>query len=237
MTRTAVVIGAAGGIGSACVRRFAADGLRVLAVDTDERVRSLPDCVPVHGDCTDPAVLDEAFAGPVDVLVHGVYHWVRAPLEQLHREDWLRVLDVGLLSAWEAAVRLARSGGPASIVLIGSVQGNRAVAGAAPYAASKAGLAALGRAIAAEWGPRGIRCNVVEPGAVRIPANATHMDEPAGREPLLAAQPLQRPCTPEEVAGAVAFLAGQDAAFVNGQCLGVDGGTTALMPGELPPYR
>lgn len=237
MTRTAVVIGAAGGIGSACVRRFAADGLRVVAVDTDERVHSLPDCVPVHGDCTDPAVLDEAFAGPVDVLVHGVYHWARAPVGQLRREDWLRVLDVGLLSAWEAAVRLARSGGPASIVLIGSVQGKRAVAGTAAYAASKAGLAALGRAIAVEWGPRGIRCNVVEPGAVPLPRNAAELDQPAAGAPLLAAQPLQRPCTPEEIASVAAFLAGPDAAFINGQAIGVDGGTTALMPGELPPYR
>ncbi|WP_031468300.1 SDR family NAD(P)-dependent oxidoreductase [Sciscionella sediminilitoris] len=236
MTRTAVVVGAAGGIGSACVRRLAADGYRVVAVDADERVRELPDCRPVHGDCTAAEVLDEAFADPVDVLVHGVYHWVRAPLEELRREDWLRVLDVGLLSAWEAAVRLAKGGRAASIVLIGSVQANRAVAGAAPYAASKAGLASLARAAAVEWGPRGIRCNVVEPGAVEIPVSAEHLAKPEIRGPMLDAQPLRRLCVPDEIAGVVAFLAGSDSAFVNGETIAVNGGTTALLPGELPRY-
>lgn len=231
------MIGAAGGIGAACVARLVADGLRVVAVDADERVNQLPDCVPVHGDCTDPWVLDEAFAEPVEVLVHGVYHWARAPLAELRREDWLRVLDVGLISAWEAALRLAAGGQGRSIVLIGSVQANRAVADAAPYAASKAGLAALGRAIAAEWGPRGIRCNVVEPGAVEIPASAQHLARPEVREPMLAAQPMRRICQPPEIASVVSFLAGEDAAFVNGETLGVNGGTAALMPGELPEYE
>ncbi|MGH3439097.1 MAG: SDR family NAD(P)-dependent oxidoreductase [Sciscionella sp.] len=229
-----VVLGAAGGIGRACVQSLLARGHPVVAVDHDPAVAGLAEVIPVTGDVTDPALLDTAFAAcptPPGVLVHAILADARAPLAELSAADWHRVLDAGLVSAWQAAVRL-RAGGrvPASVVLIGSVHAHGAVPGQAAYAATKAALPALARAIATEWGPEGIRCNVVEPGFVAIPRNQARWRDGTDTQHLLAAYPLQRLCRPEEIATVVRFLASDDASYVNGTCLTVDGGALAVLP-------
>ena len=233
--RSAVVLGAAGGIGQACVRRLRHDEFDVVGVDLDERVLDVPDCVGIVGDVTDAAVLARAFAACPSrpaVLVHSVLAERRIPLAELTVEDWRTVLDVSLVSAWQAGVELRRAaaGEPASLVLLGSIHAHGAMLGMATYAVAKLGLVALAKAMAAEWGPEGLRCNVVEPGFVAVPRNQARSADPD----LLAAYPLGRACQPAEIADVVAFLAGSQSSYVNGTSVLVDGGALAVLGPERP---
>ncbi|MFJ4479418.1 SDR family NAD(P)-dependent oxidoreductase [Streptomyces xanthochromogenes] len=234
---TALVIGAAGGVGRAVVARLIADGTAVIAVDRDPAVRQLVGVAAAfEGDATDDALLAAAFdaaSEPASILVHAVLSEHRAPLEELEPRHWHRVFDEGLVSAWQAAAALVRrkpAGVPASIVLTGSVHAHGAAPGFAPYAVAKAGLGALARAAATEWGHLGVRTNVVEPGFVAVPRNAHRWRDPGEREHVQAAYPSDRLCSPEEVAEVVAFLAGPASSYVNGVCLPVDGGALAVLP-------
>ncbi|MFJ8933976.1 SDR family NAD(P)-dependent oxidoreductase [Streptomyces sp. NPDC102364] len=233
---SALVLGAAGGVGRAIVARLAAGGTHVVAVDQDPTVRQLPDVHAVLvGDATEPAVIGRAFDAAPEaptVLVHALLHELRAPLGELTAPQWHRVFDVGLVSAWQAAAELVRrkGAGPASVVLVGSVHAHGAAPGCAPYAVAKAGLGALARAAATEWGPLGVRTNVVEPGFVPVERNAHRWRDPAARARVEADYPLGRLCSPEEIADVVAFLAGPSSSYVNGVCLPVDGGYLAALP-------
>ncbi|MGD6745070.1 SDR family NAD(P)-dependent oxidoreductase [Streptomyces sp. BH106] len=233
---SALVLGAAGGVGRAIVARLAAGGTHVVAVDQDPTARQLPGTHAVlAGDATDEAVIGRAFDAapePPSVLVHALLHELRAPLGELTPPQWHRVFDVGLVSAWQAAAELVRrkGAGPASVVLVGSVHAHGAAPGCAPYAVAKAGLGALARAAATEWGPLGVRTNVVEPGFVPVERNAHRWREPAARARVEADYPLGRLCSPEEIADVVAFLAGPSSSYVNGVCLPVDGGYLAALP-------
>ncbi|MEV3856668.1 SDR family oxidoreductase [Streptomyces sp. NPDC050095] len=234
---TALVLGAAGGVGRAVTARLAADGVAVVAVDQNPAVHQLPDVAAAFdGDATDPALIARAFEAapePPAILVHALLWELRAPLAELRPEQWHRVFDVGLVSAWQAAAELVRrkpEGADARIALIGSVHAHGAAPGCAPYAVAKAGLGALARAAAAEWGPLGVRTNVVEPGFVAIERNAHRWQDPAERARVEAAYPLGRLCSPEEIAEVVAFLAGPSSSYVNGICLPVDGGALAVLP-------
>ncbi|MFF4189053.1 SDR family NAD(P)-dependent oxidoreductase [Streptomyces sp. NPDC001691] len=234
---TALVIGAAGGIGRAVVARLIADGTTVVAVDRDPAVAQLSGvAVSFTGDATDEDLLAAALDAapePPSMLVHAVLSEHRAPLGELKPRHWHRVFNEGLVSAWQAAAALVRrkpAGAPASIVLVGSVHAHGAAPGFAPYAVAKAGLGALARAAATEWGHLGVRTNVVEPGFVAVPRNAHRWREATARERVRAAYPLDRLCSPEEIAEVVAFLAGPSSSYVNGVCLPVDGGTLAVLP-------
>ncbi|MBC9714836.1 SDR family oxidoreductase [Streptomyces sp. TRM66268-LWL] len=233
---TALVLGAAGGIGRAVVDRFARDGIGIVAVDRNPAVLRLPHVAAAfEGDATDAGLLAEAFDAapePPSVLVHALLWERRAPLAELTAEVWHRALDVGLVSAWQAAAELVRrkAEGPASVVLVGSVHAHGAAPGSAPYAVAKAGLGALARAPATEWGGLGVRTNVVEPGFVAVDRNAHRWQDPAEADRVRAAYPLGRLCTPEEIAEVVAFLAGPSSSYVNGVCLPVDGGALAVLP-------
>ncbi|CAM5234243.1 hypothetical protein GCM10010329_62260 [Streptomyces spiroverticillatus] len=197
------------------VARLLAEGTAVIAVDQDPTVHQLPGVtVAFDGDATDADLLAcavDAAPEPPSVLVHALLSEHRAPLQDLAPEHWHRVLDVGLVSAWQAAAALVRhhpAGRPASVVLIGSVHAHAAAPGFAPYAVAKAGLGALARAAATEWGHLGIRTNVVEPGFVAVERNAHRWRDPEERARIRAAYPLERLCSPQEVAEVVAFLAG-----------------------------
>ncbi|MFI7385896.1 SDR family NAD(P)-dependent oxidoreductase [Streptomyces sp. NPDC049813] len=234
---TALVLGAAGGVGRAVVARLAAGGTDVVAVDQDPAVRRLPGvAASFAGDATDAEVLARAFDAapePPSVLVHALLWELRAPLCEVTSAQWHRVFDVGLVSAWQAAAELVRrkaDGAAASVVLVGSVHAHGAVPGCAPYAVAKAGLGALARAAATEWGPLGVRTNVVEPGFVAVARNAHRWQDPGERARVEAAYPLGRLCSPAEIAEVVAFLAGPSSSYVNGVCLPVDGGALAVLP-------
>ncbi|MFJ9040551.1 SDR family NAD(P)-dependent oxidoreductase [Streptomyces sp. NPDC102406] len=234
---TALVLGAAGGVGRAVVARLIAAGTEVVAVDQQPTVRQLPGVTAAfEGDATDADVIARAFDAapePPSVLVHALLWELRAPLAEVTPAQWHRVFDVGLVSAWQAAAELVRrtpEGAGASVVLIGSVHAHGAAPGCAPYAVAKAGLGALARAAATEWGPLGVRTNVVEPGFVAIERNAHRWRDPVERKRIEAAHPLGRLCSPAEIAEVVAFLAGPSSGYVNGVCLPVDGGSLAVLP-------
>ncbi|HEY3867725.1 MAG TPA: SDR family oxidoreductase [Actinocrinis sp.] len=231
--RCAVVTGGAGGIGAAVARHLAERGLAVVTVD-------VLDPATVRGDVGDPATLDAveraaASLGAVPhTLVNAAFAEIRGPLDDLPADAFSRTAAV----TFEAAVQLTRrfvdwlAGRPGSIVNIASVHAFSTRRGFAPYAAAKAALLAFTRNAAVEYGPRGVRCNAVAPGLVRVERTRDAWDDPAVLSALLRAYPLGRVAEPEEVAAAVAFLAGDEASYINGACLVVDGGMSCVMAEE-----
>jgi 3-oxoacyl-[acyl-carrier protein] reductase len=227
--RSALVTGGSRGIGLAIARRLAAGGDRVAVTSrSGEPVAGL---ATVACDVRDAGSVDEAFAkveadqGPVEVLVAnaGVTH---DQLLALMSEDaFTSVIDTNLTGAYRVAKRAVR---PmmrlrhGRLIFISSVAGLLGQAGQANYAASKAGLVGLARSLARELASRNITSNVVAPGLVDTDMTAA-MPEKAKAE-ILARVPLGRFASPEEVASVVAFLASDDAGYITGAVIPVDGG-------------
>ena len=242
--RTAVVTGAAQGIGAAVVTELLARGATVVGVDLAEPSRADDaDFVAVRGDVTDPAVLDTAFeaAGELDgpggaqILIQSAFGGTPAPLDGQPELEWERMLHVVLTAARRFDTAFFRQTGSdgGSIVHIASPHAFGAVPGYSAYAAAKAGLLALTRAAAVEFGPRGVRCNAVAPGFVPVERNRHVWSDPDVAASMLRASPLGRFPEPAEIARAVGFLASSESSFVNGACLAVDGGMTAMLPEAL----
>ncbi len=240
-TGCALVTGASRGIGAAIARALASDGwlvgvnYRSGAHEADAVVSDIEQqggrAVAIAGDVTDPASPDELFGGleshfdqPVLALVNnaGISRDDLTP--SLGDEEWDAVLDTDLTAAFRMTRRAlkgmlrARNG---RIVNISSVVGLRANPGQANYAAAKAGLIALTRTAAVEVARRGITVNAVAPGWID-----TEMTSGIDSD-LLAAVPARRAGTPEEVAACVRFLASEEASYVTGAVLSVDGGLAA----------
>jgi NAD(P)-dependent dehydrogenase (short-subunit alcohol dehydrogenase family) len=232
-----VITGAAGGIGRALCRRFAADGAAVVAVDRDAAALTawVAELGPKHraivADVTDAAGTRQALAlDRVDILVNNAGAAFAGSLAELDDATWRREIAINLDGAYHctAAVQagmIARRAG--AIVNVASVNGLLAL-GHPAYSAAKAGLISYTKALAIELGRHGIRANVVCPGTVRTPA----WDGRAQANPEIFAQlrkwyPLDRIATPEDVAEAVAFLASPRAAAITGIVMPVDCGLTA----------
>ncbi|MFI6930357.1 SDR family NAD(P)-dependent oxidoreductase [Streptomyces sp. NPDC050287] len=159
----------------------------------------------------------------LDVLVHNAGAISHVPFEQLDAAEWHRVLDVNLTAAYLLVQQALPLLGPgASVVLIGSKVAQVGVPLRAHYTAAKAGLTGLARSLCKELGPRGIRVNVVAPGVTESPAVDRLSPEQRARYESMAA--LRRLGTPEDVAAAVTFLAGDGAGYITGETLHVDGG-------------
>jgi NAD(P)-dependent dehydrogenase (short-subunit alcohol dehydrogenase family) len=250
--RSAIVTGARGGIGQAVAARLASGGTHVVAVDATPpsgdggaAAGSAPGCgagaapaartTAVTGDVTDEDTLAAAFAaapGPVTALVTCAFTEERAPLREATRDGFSRTLDVLLTASWRwgAALRERAAGRPAAIVHIASVQAFGAIEANAPYASAKAGLVALTRAMAVEWGPDAIRCNALAPAFVAVPRNADVWRDSGRLARIEARYPLRRSPSAEDVAAAASFLLSPDAAAITGVCLPVDGGLLAALP-------
>jgi 3-oxoacyl-[acyl-carrier protein] reductase len=248
-TGSALITGASRGIGAATAQALAAEGWAVgvnYRRDREgaERIVSLVEedggtALAIAADVADGAAADEMLAqvterlGPVLVLVNNAGMTADGLSMRLSDEDWDRVLDVNLT----AAFRLTRSViGPmmrqrfGRVINVSSVVGMRANAGQANYAASKAGLIAFTRTVAAEVARRGVTVNAVAPGLIETELTRDFTGNGAegnGSSALLDAIPARRTGTPEEVAACIRFLASEDAGYVTGTVLPIDGGMSA----------
>jgi 3-oxoacyl-[acyl-carrier protein] reductase len=221
MTKVACVVGAAGGIGSAVCRRLERESYSLIRMDLGG---------PLAIDLALPASIEAAFdaarrqAASLDVLVVASGILDLGKLADLTLEQWNRVLAINLTGPF-LCCQLARTwlkdGG--RIVLIGSLAGRTGgVLTGTAYAVSKGGIESLVKSVAQELAPRRITVNCVAPGGVDTPMLARNT--PQGLSALKAATPLKRMALPEEIAAAVAYLGSDDAAFVTGAVLPVNGG-------------
>ena len=248
--RTALITGAGGAIGSATVRLLVARGARVAAVDRDEHAleRLLADearsdkIVGFCGDVADEASVRGFVAAAASALggisfffnnagIEGAVH----PITEYPLDEFRRVLDVnvtGVFLGLKHVIPVMLTGGGGAIVNTSSTAGLTGTPGVAAYNASKHAVVGLTRSAAAEWAARGIRINAVSPGPIdsRMMASLEDGFAPGGgagvRAQLMARIPAARYGSAEEVAALVAFLASEDARFIVGSVMTVDGGLT-----------
>jgi NAD(P)-dependent dehydrogenase (short-subunit alcohol dehydrogenase family) len=226
-----VITGGAAGIGKASAELFRERGAKVAVIDRRAQVGDYAT------DITDPKALQSAFAaickeiGVPDVWVSNAGMSARIPAEEypLNEAEKLFRLNVsatlqGMQLCANAWMKTGRGG---AIVNLASVFGMVADPLSAPYAASKGAVIQLTRTCAVEWAEKGIRVNAVAPGYTRTEMTAHTLDSAAGQR-ILERVPMRRAARPEEIACAIAFLASDDAAFITGHVLVVDGGYTAL---------
>ncbi len=228
--RVALVTGGASGIGWACAERLAQAGLRV-ALTWHSRPPKSEEFLAVRCDVRSQADIEAAFRevednlGPVEVLVCAAGITKDRLAVRMSDADWSEVIETNLGGSWRAARRAIPSMLKARwgrILMIGSVVGHMGNPGQANYAASKAGLLGMARSLARELASRNITVNVVAPGA--IDTEMLRSTQPRRLEQLVSMVPMGRAGTPAEVAAAVAFLASEEAGYITGAMLAIDGG-------------
>ncbi len=232
-----LITGGAGGIGRATAARFLEEGARVVVLDRDDRAleaarQTLPGLDGLLcADVSDPAAVERAYAdldalwGGLDVLVNNAGISIRHPFLEITPEEWRQVLQVNLdgifYMAQGAARRMLAQGGGV-IVNMGSTNALRGYPYYADYNASKAGVVELTRSLALELAPA-IRVNAVCPGFILTPMQEAEYT-PEMQRAFAQKVPLRRLGRPEDVAALIAFLASDDAAFITGQAIVIDGG-------------
>jgi 2-hydroxycyclohexanecarboxyl-CoA dehydrogenase len=242
--RIALVTGGASGIGAATARRLAAEGACVVVADCDD-VGAQKVAADIGGDSvavdvTDVGAVRGAFAyvqeawGPIEVLVNNAGGDRAALFLDTDEADWDATLDLNLKSVvacTHAALATMVDRRRGSIVNVASEAGRVGMVAGALYTAAKAGVIGFTKAIAREGARYGVRCNAVAPGPIDTPLLSGLVDDPLGaglRQAMIDATVLGRCGQPEEVAGAIAYLASDDASFVTGHTLAVSGGLSMV---------
>ena len=242
--KVALVTGAASGIGNACARRFAAEGAAVAGLDAVVPPSEAWEATTAHApkasfhvaDVRDEAAVAAAVAAAlaehrqIDVLVNAAGVSTYGAAHEVAAEEWDRVLDVNLKGSFLVAKHalpsmMARRAG--SIVHVASVEGFDGVSSQLAYNASKGGVVLMTRNMALDYAPHGIRVNCLCPGLIETPMTAPVHAIPAIVEQMRSFHAMDRFGKPEEVAAAALFLASEDASFVTGHALVVDGGWLA----------
>lgn len=245
--KVAVVTGAAGGIGRAIATEFIAAGARVAILDINAEAVSQTErdigAIGIQCDVTQEADVARAVetvsqnVGEIDVLVNNAAFLSPGNLDQVDITEWQRMLDVnltGYLRCSQAFGRGMLARGKGAIVHVGSISGNHQQAFSNAYSASKAGVSMLSRQLAFEWGPQGVRSNVVAPGLVRTAlSEAFYADEKTkvAREKVV---PLRRIGHVNDIANAVLFFASDKASYISGQEVIVDGGYAQTLMSHVP---
>lgn len=238
--KTVLVTGGTSGIGRATAERLAAAGAEVvISGRSAERGAEVVDAITAAGgrarfvaaDLASAEAAQElaAAAGDVDVLVNNVGIFPFGATHEIPLADLRAVLDVNVVAPFLLTAALApgmASRGHGAIVNVSTMVAEFGLPGMSAYSASKAALELLTKVWAAEYGPQGVRVNAVAPGPTRTPGTAVMGDEAINQ--LAATLPLGRAASPEEIANAIVFLASDEASFVTGAIVPVDGGRRAV---------
>ena len=246
LERVALITGAASGIGAACAIRFAEEGARIACLDVTETPGPLQEqlsaaapgasfhVADVRNEAAVTAVVAEVAAahGGIDIVVNSAGVAGGGPVHTVELEEWRRVIDINLQGTFLVCKHVLPQMlelGRGSIINIASVEGLEGFEGASAYNASKGGVVVLTRNMAIDYGRKGIRANTICPGFIDTPLAAAVFTEELRPylDRIVDAHQLGRLGRPEEIAGAALFLASDDASFVTGHALVVDGGYTA----------
>ncbi|HEX4835104.1 MAG TPA: glucose 1-dehydrogenase [bacterium] len=241
--KVAVITGARRGLGRAMASALAAAGADVVTVSREpaselaaELERAGRRCVPLSADLEDPGEVDTVIPqatkalGRVDILVNNAGTITRSPALNVTPDDWHRVLQVNLHAVFRLCQAAAREMLPrkrGKIINVASLMSFEGGILVSPYAASKGAVGQLTKALANEWAPHGINVNAIAPGYMATDLTRALQEDPARNPAILARIPAGRWGRPEDLGGAVVFLASEASDYVHGHLLVVDGGWLA----------
>tara|TARA_Y100001936_G_C16076297_1_gene674232 strand:+ start:1548 stop:2288 length:741 start_codon:yes stop_codon:yes gene_type:complete len=243
--KTAIVTGAGAGIGKAICQKLSQNNYRVGMLDlneenVDEASKGIENSFPLHGDVTNQESIKKAFEkfGEIpDLLVNNVGIVLFSPLEEHSIEDYSKSLNINLLGSFITSRILINDmikRGSGSIINMSSVNGVNPGIGIGAYPASKAGIISMTQQMAIEWGKFGIRVNCISPGFIDAGMSKPIYEDPKVRELRGGAVPSGRLGEADDIANAVLFLDSENASYVNGHNLVVDGGVISSVIAQLP---